>query len=410
MKEIIVRFKMIFAAGLLFVLGLSSEARVYDGLEMFLYKYTHLVKGKRVGLVTNASGVNARLTATVDLFKADGRINLVALFAPEHGIRSDIEAGKNFKGGFDPITKLPVYTLYGGVDHKPPKEGLAQIDVLVFDIQDVGSRAYTYIWHMAECMKGAAMAGKTFIVLDNPNPLGAEVVDGPVTETQYLSFIGLYPVPRVYGMTMGELAQYLNVEEKINCNLVVVPMLNYKRGMSWSQTGLPWVPTSPHIPSPEAACCFAATGTIGEVGVFNIGIGYTLPFQTVTAPWMNAVLSSAHLNALKLPGVVFRPIYYTPFYAAYKNQPVCGVQIHITDVAKFRPATTETAILCHIKKFYPGKLVWNPDKIQTFDKSMGTATVRKMVLAGNSYEQIVATWQPGIRAFEAKRQKYLIYK
>jgi len=393
-----------------FVLSLRTDARVYDGLEIFLYKYTHLVQGKRVGLVTNASGVNARLVATVDLFRADKRINLVALFAPEHGIRGDIEAGKNFKGGIDPVTKLPVYTLYGGVDHKPPKEGLAKIDVLVFDIQDVGSRAYTYIWHMAECMSGAAQAGKTVIVLDNPNPLGADVVDGPVTERQFLSFIGLYPVPRVYGMTMGELAKYLNVEEKINCNLVVIPMLNYKRGMSWAQTGLPWVPTSPHIPTPESACCFAATGTIGEIGVFNIGIGYTLPFQAVTAPWMNAGLSAARLNSLKLPGVVFRPVYYTPFYAAYKNQAVSGVQLHVTDPGKFKPATTEAAILCHIKKYYPGKLVWNPEKIAIFDKSMGTASVRKMILAGDSYEKITASWEPGIRSFEAKRRKYLIYK
>ncbi|OGV35182.1 MAG: hypothetical protein A2020_11550 [Lentisphaerae bacterium GWF2_45_14] len=395
---------------LCFIFVTRTEARVYDGLEMFLYKHTNLVKGKRVGLVTNATGVDARLLATVDLFRADGRINLVALFAPEHGIRGDILAGENFKGGIDPITRLPIYTLYGGVDHKPPKEGLAKIDVLIFDIQDVGSRAYTYIWHMAECMSGAAQAGKTFIVLDNPNPLGAEVVDGPVTERKFLSFIGLYPVPRVYGMTMGELAKYLNVEEKINCNLIVIPMLNYKRGMSWTQTGLPWVPTSPHVPTPESACCFAATGTIGEIGVFNIGIGYTLPFQTVAAPWMNAALSTRYLNSLKLPGVIFRPIYYTPFYAAYKGQNVSGVQLHITDPAKFRPATTEVAILCHIKKYYPKNLVWNPEKINTFDKAMGTESVRKMILAGNSYEKITASWEAGIRNFDAKRKKYLIYK
>ncbi len=386
------------------------SARVYTGLEVFLARHTSIVKNKRVGLVTNPTGVNARLQATVDLFKADKRINLVALFAPEHGIRGNIAAGENVAGGRDPKTKLPVYTLYGPNGHKPSRAALGKVDVLVYDIQDVGSRAYTYIWHMAECMKAAAQAGKTIVVLDRPNPLGANVVDGPVTERKYLSFIGLYPIPRVYGMTVGELAGYLNKEEKINCHLYIVPMINYKRGMSWEQTGLPWVPTSPHIPTPESACCFAATGTIGEVGGFNIGIGYTLPFETVAAPWINAELSTAKLNALKLPGVRFRPIFYTPKYAAYKNASIKGVQIHVFDPASFKPATTEVAILCHMRKYYSRHWGWKPKNAKTFDKAMGTASVRLRIMRGRSYQGIARSWQAPINIFLKKRAKYLIYK
>jgi uncharacterized protein YbbC (DUF1343 family) len=263
---------------------------------------------------------------------------------------------------------------------------------------------------MAECMSAAAENGKTIIVLDNPNPLGANVVDGPVTESKYLSFIGLYPIPRVYGMTMGELARYLNREEKINCRLYVVPMLNYRRGMSWEQTGLPWVPTSPHVPSPESACCFAATGTIGEIGAFNIGIGYTLPFQTVAAPWIDAEFSAAKLNSLNLPGVKFRPVYYTPKYAAYIGKAVRGVQLHMTNPATFKPTTTEVAILCHMRRYYSKYWNWKPENAKKFDKAMGTSSVRWMILQGKSYQQISQTWQPKINEFLKKRRRYLIYK
>lgn len=406
-------FKMpvfLFASVLLSTISFDVSARVYTGMEVFLNNYTNLVEGKRVGLVTNATGVSAELYHTIDLLKSNKKINLVALMAPEHGIRGDVYAGENFKGGIDPKSKLPIYTLYGGKDHRPTKEVLDMIDVIIYDIQDVGSRDYTYIWHMAECMSAAALAGKAVIVFDRPNPLGAIVIDGPVQERKYLCFIGLYPIPRVYGMTVGELARYLNTEERINCNLTVIPMQNYKRGMSWEQTGLPWVPTSPQIPSVQSACCFASTGTIGEIGCLSTGIGYTLPFQCVAAPWMDAEHATYELNKLQLPGVKFRPIYYKPFGMAFKDQNIRGVQIHVTDPGTFRPATTEAAILCYLRKFYPNNLVWNPAKVDIFDKSMGTASVRQAILAGQSYQQIVSTWQGQISEFAKKREKYLIYK
>jgi len=390
----------------------AAEARVYTGLELFLAKYTSLVKNKRVGLVTNPTGVDSNLSATVDLFKKNRNINLVALFSPEHGIRGNVRAGMNVKGGLDKKTGLPVYTLYGGRDHRPSKAALSKIDVLVYDIQDVGSRAYTYIWHLAECMSAAAEAGKTVIVLDRPDVFGGKIVDGAVAEQKYLSFIGLYPIPRVYGMTVGELARYLNKEENIRCRLQIVPMLNYRRGMTWKETGLPWVPTSPHIPTPEAACCFAATGTIGEIGCVNIGIGYTIPFQAIAAPWIDADFTAAALNRKRLPGVRFRPIHYRPFYAAYAEKNIQGVQIHVTDAAQFKPATTEVAIICHLRDNYSGtyKFKWRKDKTAVFDKAMGTASIRKEILAGWQYRQITGKWESGLRQFRNKRKRYLIYK
>lgn len=390
----------------------TTEARVYTGLEVFLAKYTNIVKNKRVGLITNPTGVNANLVATVDLLKKHPNVNLVALFAPEHGIRGNVRAGMNVKNGRDKQTGLPVYTLYGGKNHRPTKDSLSKVDVLVYDIQDVGSRAYTYIWHLAECMSAAAEAGKTVIVLDRPDVFGANIVDGPISEKTYLSFIGLYPIPRVYGMTVGELARYLNSEENIRCHLQIVPMINYKRGMTWKETGLPWVPTSPHIPTPEAACCFAATGTIGEIGCVNIGIGYTIPFQAIAAPWINADYTATALNRLKLPGVRFKPTHYRPFYAVYAQQDIQGVQIYVTDPEKFKPATTEVAIICHLRDTYSGvrKFRWRQDKVATFDKAMGTASIRKEILTGWHYRKITGSWEPALSKFRKKRKKYLIYR
>lgn len=385
--------------------------RVYTGLEMFMAKHKKLVKGKRVGLVTNQTGVDAAGRSTIDLFHADPDIKLVALFAPEHGIRGDIKAGQNFKGGKDPRTGLPIYTLYGGADHLPPKAGLDKVDVLVYDIQDVGSRAYTFVWHMAECMRACAMAGKTFIVLDRPNPYGPGVMDGPVAEKKYLSFIGLYPVPRVYGLTVGELASYLNREERINATLVVVPMGNYRRGTPWAKTGLRWTAPSPNIPSPESAMCFAATGTLGETGMVDTGCGTKMAFRTVTACWIKAKFSADELNKYQLPGVRFQP-YLVRDAKAGRNYN--GVEIVVTDPVQFRPSLTEVAILAHLRKFYPAKFTWAADgdrkRLATFDKASGTASVRKMIEGRGSPARIAAAWEPGLAAFKARSKPYRIYK
>ena len=402
--------KVLFIFLSFFIILNVAEARVYTGLEVFLSKYKYLVKGKRVGLVTNQTGVNAKLESTIDLFYKDKDINLVALFAPEHGVRGEVYAGKSVSRVKDQITGLPVYSLYAGGDHKPSKAALSKIDVLVYDIQDVGNRAYTFIWHLAKCMEAAKENNISVIVLDRPNPYGANVVDGPMMEDKFRSFIGLYNIPRVYGMTVGELALYLNTEEKIRCKLGVIPMYGYRRGMYWEMTGLPWVPTSPNIPTPQAAYSYSATGTLGETSQFNIGIGYTLPFQCVAAPWISAVTTSKYLNKLGLPGVVFRPIYYTPFYGKYKGQVVSGFQIHVINPATFRPALTELSILVHFQRYYKGNFKWEDNRKMRFDKAMGNETTRLWIQGGQSINKIYSKWRDDITIFKLKRKRYLLYK
>ncbi|MBU8901157.1 MAG: DUF1343 domain-containing protein [Victivallales bacterium] len=410
---------MIYRKFLLFILLFSlifafsplSNARVYNGLEVFLNKYTSIVKGKRVGLITNPTGVDAHLRSTADLLKANPNVNLVALFAPEHGIRGNVAAGENFKGTHDKKTGLPVYSLYGGKDHRPPPGSLNKVDVLIYSIQDIGCRSYTYIWHLAECMSAAALAGKTMIVLDVPNPLGAVQIDGPITENKYKSFIALYPIPFVYGLTVGELALYFKRVIGIKCKLVVVPMANYRRGMSWAQTGLPWVPTSPQIPSAESACTYSATGAIGTLGIVGIGIGYTLPFQVVAAPWIDADHMTRSLNSLGLKGIRFREIHFTPTFGLFKRKNTNGVQLHITDVSKFKPTTCTVAILHYLQKNY-SQFKWRSERVKGFDKAMGTNKIRQLIQKGYSYKSITKTWQWGIRNYENKirRNKVKIYK
>lgn len=387
-----------------------ARPKVRSGLEVFLTQHLHLVEGKRVGLVTNPTGVDANLQSGIDLMKAHPKINLVALFAPEHGVRGNVRAGENVAGGKDLATGLPIYTLYGGKDHKPTPESLAKIDIMIFDMQDVGTRAYTYVWHMAECMSGCAAAGKPFIVLDRPNIYGGTQIDGPVAEKKYLSFIGLYRVPRLYGMTIGEMARYLNTEEKINCQLTVIPMQGYKRGMRFEETLLPWVPSSPYIPDVQSGLCFAATGALGETGAANIGIGYTLPFQLVGATFMDGERMARTLNSQRLPGVRFRPITYKPIAGWLKDKEVKGVQIHVTDPSKFLPATTEIVLLCYIRQVYGKQFTWDPKTFAIFDKAMGTAQVRLDILAGKSWREIVGKWRVPQQDFLKKRAQYLIYK
>ena len=407
-KKIFKLLKTLSLAITLSVLATESSAFT-SSLDTFLNKATYLVKGKRVGLITNPTGVNKNLQATVDLMKSNPNINLVALFAPEHGIRGNVEAGKLFPKSMDKTTGLPVYSMYNGPIKQPSPQSLSKVDVLIYSIQDVGSRAYTYIWHLAECMKAAKKYGKTIIVLDVPNPL-ANIVDGPVSEKKYLSFIGLYPIPRVYGLTVGELAKYLNNEEGINCKLYVIKMDGYRRTMAWKDTKLPWVPTSPHIPSIDSAITFAATGILGETGQVSTGIGYTLPFQCVANPWIDPVHMARTLNSYRLPGVRFRSIYYKPYYAAFKGRNIQGVQIHVIDNATFMPATTEIAILCYLQKYYPKNFKWLPKKFATFDKAMGTNKVRLMIQKGYNYKQIVNAWQGKLNEFKRKRAKYLLYR
>lgn len=385
----------------------ASASQVQMGVDVFLSSYTHLVQGLRVGLITNPTGRTTTGMSTVDALQRHPDVNLVALFAPEHGIEAQVEAGKHVSDSR--LGNLPVFSLYGGGGKRPKKAALDKVDVLVYDIQDVGSRAYTYIWSLAEVMAAAAEYDKRVIVLDRPNPLGGLTVDGPVSEEKWLSFIGLYPVPRVYGFTVGELARYLNREHAIGCVLTVVPMVGYKRNMRWADISDDWVPPSPNIPSPESAVCFAATGTIGTLGTLHIGIGTEMPFQVVGAPWVNAEATARALNLMRLPGVRFRPMTFVPEKWLFRGNKVGAVFLDVVDPVRFQPTRTGVAMLAHFVATYPEFKI-PKDRYEGFDRAMGTSKVREAILRGDDARKIWTRWSQQVLDFSMERQKYLLYR
>ncbi|MPL69256.1 hypothetical protein SDC9_14992 [bioreactor metagenome] len=308
-------------------------------------KYLHVFAGKRVGLITNATGMNSKFESTIDVLYA--KTNLVALFSPEHGIRGAAAAGDKVGNLTDAKTGLPVHSLYGATK-KPTAQMLANIDVLAFDIQDVGARPYTYIYTLAHAMQSAKEQGKTVVVFDRPNPIGGVEVEGGVIKPGYESFIGLYPIPSRHGMTVGELARLFNSEFNIGCDLAVVKMTGWNRTMYFDDTGLPWVMTSPNIPTPATALVYPGMGLFGGTNVSE-GIGTTRPFEFVGAPWLDADFLTWRLNRLELPGVIFRPAYFTPQYGLYKGEQCAGVQLHVVDHRAFKSVKTAIHILYQVK-------------------------------------------------------------
>jgi uncharacterized protein YbbC (DUF1343 family) len=381
---------------------------VRPGIDVLLTEQIDLVKGKRIGLITNPTGVTSALKSTIDALNENPDLKLVALFAPEHGVRGDIAAGVKVETYVDPRSGIPVYSLYGR-NKKPTAEMLKGVDVLIYDIQDIGSRAYTYIYTMARAMQAAKESGIPFIVLDRPNPFGGELVEGPVLSPAFKSSIGMYPIPFVYGLTVGELARFFNTEFAIEADLVVISMKGWQRSMRFDDTGLEWVPTSPHIPHAKTALFCATVGCIGELQSINEGVGYTLPFELIGAPWIDGDLLATELNQRNLPGVYFRSLHYRPFYFASQNQELAGVQIHILDSKVYQPMRTQIHILTALNKLYPQQEIFVIDRSSAFDNAMGTDQVRLGVMQGKSAEDIVATWQGEIKKYLAKRSKYLLY-
>ncbi len=376
------------------------------GVDVFLEHHTHLVADARVGLITNPTGRTKTGTTTIAALQQHPDVNLVALFALEHGIKAKAKAGEHVRD--TQMDSLSVYSLYGS--GRSLKSSLDKIDVIIYDIQDVGSRAYTYIWSLTKIIKAAGEHHKRVIVLDRPNPLGGLTVDGPISEKKWLSLVaGLYPVPRAYGLTVGELARYLNREHMLACSLTVVPMKGYQRNTHWADIGREWVPPSPNIPSPQAAICFAATGTIGALGTVHIGIGTDMPFQIVGAPWINAEKTARDLNAMQLPGVEFQPLIFEPDTWLFRNKKVQAIFLNIKDPIAFRPTRTEISILAHLVATYPEFKI-PKDRYERFDHPMGTSTVREALLKGESAREIWERWEVGLEEFSVVREKYLLYK
>jgi uncharacterized protein YbbC (DUF1343 family) len=393
----------------------AAEPRVKLGNEVLAEHGFRELAGKRIGLITNPSGVNRRLETTIEVLRAAPGVKLVALFGPEHGIYGDVPAGDKIESRTDPRTGLPVHSLYGAT-RKPTPAMLAGLDALVYDLQDTGARSYTFISTMGEAMEACGEAGIEFIVLDRPNPLGGVRVEGPLVEKETLrSFVSRWDVPYVYGLTCGELAQMLNDRGWIKkpCKLTVVPMRGWERPMVWRDTGLPWVPASPHIPHGESPLFQVATGMLGELGNVSVGVGYTLPFQVIGLPKIDPHALAAKLNSYGLPGVQFRPLTYKPYYATYKDEIVGGVQLHFTDPAH-APLTAINYYALEALKLAAGRDVFAEavaagKKFEMFDKVNGTDATRLAVQAGKSAAEVVAGWRATEEKFRAERKKYLLY-
>ena len=407
---------------IMIMVPLLSEARnignprVQTGLETLIKSKFESLKGKRVGLITNPTGIDHKLRSTIDIIFNEPGVQLVALYSPEHGVRGDFAAGEQVGTTIDPVTNLPVYSLYGKT-RKPTAEMLQGIDILVYDIQDIGSRSYTYISTLGLAMEAAAENNIAFIVLDRPNPLGGIRMEGAVTLPEFTSFVSQFAIPYVHGMTVGELAVFLNEEgqlkNKVRCNLEVIKMKGWKRSMYFTNTGLPWVPSSPHIPEAQSTLFYPATGILGELYVASIGVGYTLPFQLVAAEWINADSLSQNLNALNLPGIIFRPVHYKPYYSVSVGKAVHGVQIHLIDARVAPLSLIQFYVLQEAHKLWPGK---NPFalceklRLDMFDKVCGTDKVRIEFTKNFEVSSIIDLWTRDIPGFRQKAEKYFLYK
>jgi uncharacterized protein YbbC (DUF1343 family) len=413
----------------------AGPVKVRLGVEVFLEKHLDLVKGKRVGLITNPTGTDSRLATTVDLFLQNPEVRLVALYGPEHGVRGDAQAGQYVpyyverKYGL-PEHNLPVFSLYGqsmkpevgmlkNIDEfmrsfdtqetgKAPEEAMVEgIDVMMFDIQDVGTRVYTYVATMAYSMQAAAENGIEFIVLDRPNPVNGEDMEGPILEyPEFSSFIGLFPIPERHAMTIGELARMFNDKFLARkAKLTVVPMEGWKREMWFDQTGLPWIIPSPNMPTLDTATVYPGLVMIEGTNMSE-GRGTTKPFELFGAPWIDGFDLARTLNGLGLPGVRFREAWFTPSFSKFQGQLCSGCQVHVTDRSAFRPFSTALHIIKTVRDINPGKFEFHADY---FDQVMGTASVRKALEAGTDVATILANIEPGLAAFAELRKPYLLY-
>jgi uncharacterized protein YbbC (DUF1343 family) len=380
-------------------------ARIVLGDDVFLSSGWRDLDDRTVGIIANQSGVTSRLESIVDAIRRHGSIRVKAVYAPEHGFRGDRNAGASVGSYIDRETHLPVYSLYGASRH-PSAAMLDGVDVLLFDIQDVGSRAYTYISTMAYAMQSARQFGKEFWVLDRPNPIGGAIVEGPVLEPAYESFIGLYSIPMRHGMTVGELATLFNERFGIGAKLRVVRMEGWRRSMIWPDTGLQWVQTSPNIPDWQTTIVYVGTGLLDSFGVNN-GSGYTKPFFLAGTAGIDGARLAARLNARNLPGVWFRPAAWSPYVGFWHDRELTGVELIVFDPRGFYAVRTAVEILTAIRDLFPHAIAI--ESVNGLDRDWGTDSVRTSLLAGASAESILAQLEPAVEAFDSLRHRYLLY-
>ncbi len=388
--------------------GVEAErVAVRPGVDVLLSDSLRVVRGRRVGLVTNHTGRNADGVLTIDLLADHPEVDLVALYSPEHGIRGEEEAGAQIASGTDAATGLPVHSLYGQT-RRPTPEMLEGVDVLVFDMQDIGARYYTYVSTMAYVMEAAGTNGIPVVVLDRPNPIRGDVVQGNVLEPEFSTFVGLYPVPMRHGMTPGELARMYVSEYGIEVELHVVPMDGWTRSMTYDDTALPWVPPSPNMPSLESALAYPGT-CLFEGTPLSVGRGTDQAFQWVGAPWLDAAALAEALNGYGIEGVTFEATTFTPSSPGdgkFAETEVSGVLLVPGDTGYDAPRAA-VAMLVETFRMSGDRWSWRESH---FDRLAGTDDLREGIESGRTFEELTASWDGGLAAFEAKRAPYLIYE
>ncbi len=395
--------------------GAHSQGIVKPGIEVLRDQGFAPLQGKRVGLITNPTGVDNDLISTIDILAEAEGISLTALFAPEHGVRGNQVAGATVLNEKDPKTGVTVYSLHGKT-RKPTPAMLKDVDVLIYDIQDIGTRSYTFISTMGLAMEAAAENGKKFMVLDRPNPLGGNKIEGCITEKESQSFVSRFPIPYIYGLTPGELALLLNEEkmlsDAVQADLTVIPMQGWQRSMTFADTGMPWVLPSPHIPSPATALLYPATGIMGELDYVSIGVGYTLPFALTGSPWIDAQKLCDRLRALSLPGVNFRPIHYKPFYGLFKGENINGIEVYISDPQSAELTLIQFYIMQELASLYPlhKPFASAPQaRLSMFDKVVGSPKVRALFSKTYKVADLLEFWNKDRNTFRNLSRKYYLY-
>ena len=386
---------------------------VLPGVEVLVRDHGGELQGKRIGILTNPTGVTRELVSTIDAVRAIPGVEVVRLFSPEHGLRGQHYAGDKVDETVDPVSGLPVMSLYGAT-RRPTPEMLEGLDAVLYDIQDVGHRTYTFVSSLTYLMEECEKAGVAVWVLDRPEPTGGNMVGGPVIEEDLLSFIGIHPVPQVYGMTPGEWARMIRAERTPGIELKVVKMDGWRRGMTFGETGWIWVPTSQHIPQWTTSYFYAMTGTIGELGTVSVGIGTPTPFELVGAEWLDGQEFARRLNARGLPGVIFRPLSYSPRYALGTGKMLHGVQIHISDFHEINTAHVNAALMAELVQIAPDRNVFAKYLKENgspagFLKALGKREMAEKLANNEVPGELVSGQSKELEAFLERRKSYLLY-
>ena len=384
----------------------KTNSAVQPGIEVFLAGLPEALRGKRVGLITNHTGIDRARTPDIDLIARHKELKLVALLAPEHGIRGNVEAGVRIEDDRDPATGVPIYSLYTAEDRGPTPAMLKDVDVLVYDLQEVGGRTWTYVSTMALSMRAARRQNIPFVVLDRPNPIGGEIVEGALLDPKFASFVGMFPIPARHGMTVGELATLFNQKHGIGVELRVVRAANWNRSLWFDETGLPWSNPSPNLRSLAALTSYP--GTVYFEGTnLTEGRGTDRPFEQIGASWLNAASVAQRMNEAQLPGIRFEVITMavSDTAAKFKGQTIAGIRFVVTDRQTYRPVRTALLLIDEIKRQHPREFAWGP----TIDRLTGSDKVR-LAIDGGRLAELLVEWDREAAEFRESRKPFLLYR